>query len=112
MNAKRLEAQKRYDATLKTVRALKAAPAKWTLPHVYKALMNGQFSALRCTGKYSDDYAYDNAINFGKGDFSERAADFVRRIMEAPSGWRTYANGAVVSVCCHSFDCNDFTFKL
>lgn len=92
--------------------ALKAEPAKWTLPHVFKALLNGQFSTLKCTGKYSDDYAYDNAVNYGKGEFSDRAADFVRRIMESPSGWRTYGNKGNVSVCCHSFDCNEFTFKL
>ena len=90
---------------------LKTAPAKWTLPHVCKALLNGQFKSLRCNGVYTDDYAYDAAVNFREGDLSDQAADFVRRIMESPSGWWAYATGTTVSICCHHFDNNSFTFQ-
>ena len=45
---------------------LTSMPKKWTLAHVKKALMNNQFSDLRCRGRYTDDYQYDAATNFGQ----------------------------------------------
>lgn len=93
------------------VHPLPAAPAKWTIPHVIRALLNGQFADLQCTGVYTDDYAYDAAANYRQGVITNATA-FARRIIESPSGWWTGANGDSVSVCCHSFDNNRFRFVL
>lgn len=104
--------------------APKKAPKKWTVAHVTRALLAGQFSGLTCDGVYSDDYAHDAAVNFHKGDFSHAAVHFARRIIESPSGWHAYAdqrwNGNapsegipnLIHICCHSFDSNHFTFQL
>ena len=97
------------------VKPLPAAPVKWTVAHVVRALLAGQFSKLKCNGVYTDDYAFDNAVNFQQGDFSKNAVAFARRIMESPSGWWASTRGelpGVVSICCHSFDSNEFTFDL
>ena len=32
-------------------------PAKWTLPHVWKAILSGQIYEGHCAGRYTDDYA-------------------------------------------------------
>ena len=100
-----------------TVHPLKEKPAKWTVPHVVRALLSGQFSNLKCDGKYSDDYAYDNAVNFHIGEFGQRegaAVAFARRIIESPSGWWAYDrdDSGRVSICCHHFDSNSFKFEL
>jgi len=92
---------------LSVYRALKSMPQKWTLRHVYAALINGQFTDLKTNYRLSDDYAFDNAVNFFK-DKPLNAISFVADIMESPSGWWcNYYNGAV-TVCCHSFDSNEF----
>jgi len=84
-------------------------PKKWTLTDVVRALTCGQADDVRCDGKYTDDYAWDNAENFGKGPTS--ALHLARRIAERPSGWRVYAkdNGRI-SVGCHHFDYNSFIY--
>ena len=98
------------------VHPLKEKPKKWTVSHVVRVLLAGQFSRLECDGVYTDDYAYDNAVNYHKGDFSDHAVAFARRILENPSGWWAYQRDGVdsnrVSICCHHFDSNSFTFEL
>jgi hypothetical protein len=96
---------------LAVMKPLKEEPKKWTLRHVLRALVNGQFQELKCDGRYSDDYALDAADNFGRGKI-ESAKSFAKRIMESPSGWWTHKNGGWVSICCHHFDSNSFVFKL
>jgi len=87
---------------------LKKFPKKWTLRHVFAALNNGQFKDLKCKGVYTDDYAYDNAVNYRMGEI--KAPDsFLKRILESPSGWWCFEQNGVVSICCHSFDSNEFT---
>lgn len=93
------------------VKPLPAKPAKWTVAHVVRALMAGQFSSLKCNGVYSDDYAYDAAVNFHQGEIKNAVA-FARRIMENPSGWWAHEDSDSVSICCHHFDSNEFVFKL
>lgn len=95
-----------------TVAPLKTLPAKWTIPHVVRCLLNGQFERLECDGIYTDDYAHDAAVNFHKGDFSAHAQAFAKRIYESPSGWRAYEHSGRVSICCHHFDNNSFTPKI
>ncbi|SHJ62887.1 hypothetical protein SAMN02745165_02810 [Malonomonas rubra DSM 5091] len=96
---------------LAVIKPLKEEPKKWTLRHVLRALLNGQFKELRCDGQYSDDYAGDAARNFGRGEIANARA-FARRIMESPSGWWTHSGENSVSVCCHHFDSNSFVFDL
>ena len=43
---------------------LTSEPKKWTLPHVARAIINGQFTGLKSDGTYTDDYAFDAAVNF------------------------------------------------
>lgn len=93
------------------VNPLPAQPAKWTIPHVVRALLCGQFTNLKCNGVYSDDYAYDAAVNFHQGEIKNATA-FARRIMESPSGWWASESNGEVSICCHSFDSNSFRFEL
>lgn len=93
------------------VKPLKSAPKKWNLTHVYKAIINGQFKDLRCKGKYTDDYAFDAAYNFMQGNI-KRPLEFIRDIIENPSGWWTNADQDTISICCHSFDSNCFIFVL
>lgn len=92
---------------LNRVNPLKAKPAKWTIPHVLRALFNGQFEDLKCNGVYSDDYAFDNAVNYQKGAI-KNAIDFAQGILESPSGWWTSEREGIVHICCHSFDSNEF----
>ena len=42
-------------------------PEKWTLPHVWKAILSGQIYMGQCDGRYTDDYAYDAAVDFKSG---------------------------------------------
>lgn len=91
---------------------LPAAPAKWTLAHVVRALVNGQFSELECRGKYSDDYAWDAATNFGKGALTD-ASDLIQELVEDKSGWWVSArDGGSIVVGCHSFKSYGFTLDL
>lgn len=96
---------------LHNLKPLKENPKKWTVKHVIRALINGQYAGLRCKGVYTDDYAYDAAYNCQRGIINN-AVSFAQKIIESPSGWWASANGETVSICCHSFDSNEFTFKL
>lgn len=55
---------------LNNLNPLKSAPKKWTMSHIVRALANGQFKSLNCEGVYTDDYAFDAAYNFQKGEVS------------------------------------------
>lgn len=60
-------------------------PKTWTITHVYKAILAGQITAAHVDGKYTDDYAYDAAINFGACDFNP--LELAKALIEHPSGW-------------------------
>ena len=93
--------------SLSALKPLKAIPAKWTMRHVYAAIANKQFKRLQCKGVYTDDYAWDDAVNYRKGDIKS-PLDFLQSIIDSPSGWRCYASGNSVAVNCHHFDTNEF----
>lgn len=101
---------------LSRIKPLKKMPKKWTLPLVVRCLVNGQFTDLRCKGKFTDDYAYDNHINFARGDFSGHALKFAKDIFENPQGWHAsdynYQKDGSISISCHSFDLNEFKPKI
>lgn len=94
------------------LKPLKQAPKKWNLTYAKRALANGQFTNLKCTGRYSDDYAYDAAVNFGKGPIS--AMPLLQDLVTSPSGWRSYIDedSGRVTVNCHHFDNNSFVLQL
>jgi hypothetical protein len=92
---------------LANVKPLKAIPAKWTMRHVYAAIINHQFKSLKCQGVYTDDYAWDDAVNFRRGEIAS-PLDFIQAIINSPSGWRCYGSGGKVIVNCHHFDNNEF----
>lgn len=90
------------------------APAKWTLPHVWKAILAGQIYLGQCDGYYTDDYAYDAAVNFREGVGLELPS-FAKKLIEDASGWHVYpdkieGNCVQLSVNCHSFDLNTLYF--
>ncbi len=90
---------------------LKSIPKKWTVPNAIRALLNGQYRDLRCNGVYTDDYAYDNAVNYKRGVIADAVA-FCVDIIERPSGWWVSERDGKVSICCHSFDSNEFAIAL
>jgi hypothetical protein len=96
-----------------TYKPLTEKPAKWTLTHAIRALWNGQAENLQCNGRYTDDYAYDAASNYGKGAISNARA-FAKQLIESPSGWRAVDEGenGMVGVHCHSFLYNNFRLNL
>jgi hypothetical protein len=49
------------------VKPVTEMPEKWTILHLRKILANGQFRSYTQDFYYTDDYAYDAAVNFRKG---------------------------------------------
>lgn len=87
-------------------------PKKWTLSHIWKAIYSGQIVAARRDYRYTDDYAYDNATNFGEGELDgDSLADLAEKIIESNySGWwvnlnRIDENGNyIIDLGLHSFE--------
>jgi len=85
------------------LKPLPEKPKKWTLSHLYRALANGQINGIKCTGHYTDDYAYDAAVNCEIG-LSASSEALLIDILESPSGWRVYeTNDNNIEIHCHSF---------
>lgn len=90
-------------------------PEKWSLPHVWKAILAGQIKTAIKEMHLTDDYAYDAAVNFGKGEID--SLELAQEIVESPSGWWVRAeeekNGVIaLSVNCHHFDYNKLYFQI
>jgi len=97
---------------LKRLKPLKEVPKKWTLKHALRAIACGQFTDLRCKGKYSDDYQYDAAYGYHAGEI-KKPLGFIKKIIEDPQGWWTsLQESGEVYLCCHHFDSNDFMLKI
>lgn len=90
---------------------LTEVPTKWTIPHVIRALWNHQYEGLKCDSYYTDDYAGDAAVNFRAGPIDDGRL-FASKLIEEPSGWWAQMTGSCVSICCHHFNSNSFTFRL
>lgn len=99
-----VESKRLLAVDLSTIRPLTEEPTKWTLAHVLRAIVNGQYEGLKCNYRHLDDNCHD----YGKGEI-KNPIEFIKGIVEAPSGWwvRKNDNGSV-SVVCHSFDSNEF----
>lgn len=97
--------------SLAEMKPLTQAPAKWSVRHAIRAIINKQYEYLRCKGVYTDDFAHDAACNYQQGEITNNLS-FAERLIESPSGWWASGYNGVVSICCHSFDSNEFKFKL
>lgn len=89
-------------------------PAKWTIPHVWKAILAGQIYQGHCDGRYTDDYAYDAAVHFREG-VGLHLPSFAKKLIEDSSGWRVYpdkveSDHVQLSVNCYTFDMNTLFF--
>ena len=90
-------------------------PKKWTIAHVWKAILAGQIFKGVKDGHYTDDYAYDAACNFGTGS-RLHTISMAEKLIESPSGWwvcvdKIKDDGTIIlGVNCHSFDSNTFYY--
>lgn len=68
-----------------------------------KAIMAGQVKQVVCAGRYTDDYAYDAAVNFNKGvtkDLNELAKELID---DRGKGWWLNWNDGKLSLNCCQF---------
>lgn len=82
--------------------------SKWTIEKVAKAILSGQVKQGIRDMRLTDDYAYDAAVNFRKGE-SVDLLDFAKELVESPSGWWLRVDEAnddtiKLRVSCHHFD--------
>ena len=102
---------KRLYSPFAKLNPLKEVPAKWTIPHVVRALMSGQYTSCTCDGRYTDDYRGDAANNFGKGEAD--AQDLAEKLVDSPSGWWVSpGRNGKIGVSCHHFLNYSFSFSL
>lgn len=72
---------------------------------IAKAIRAGQIVAGRTEGRYTDDYAFDAATDFGRGEIDVQA--FAQDIYEHPNGWRFWwrdESRREITAACHTFD--------
>ena len=93
---------------LSIIKPLKEEPKKWTVPHVVRALVNGQFKDLKKNYYLTDDYTWDAVVNCKEGPILD-VINFVEDIVKRPSGWWVSRSHGAIGICCHSFDSNEFT---
>lgn len=65
------------------INPLKKMPKKWKVNDLIKAIANNQYSYLGRDYKYTDDYAYDSAYNYGANDFMNPIS-MIEEIIENP----------------------------
>lgn len=66
-----------------------------------KAIMAGQVKEVVCAGRYTDDYAYDAAVNFNKGvtkDLNELAKELIDD--RGKGWWLNWSDGKLSLNCC------------
>lgn len=99
------------------VKPLKKMPAKWNKTNIVKAILTGQIFKGIKKATYTDDYAYDGAINYGKGrslDLLELSESIINN---GSDGWRfnidKEENGVIeISASHYSFDYNTLYFDI
>lgn len=65
--------------------------SKWTIDKVAKAILTGQVTQGVQDMRLTDDYAYDAAVNFRKGELFDLLG-FAKELTESPSGWWVYVD--------------------
>ncbi|MGP9039208.1 hypothetical protein ACT1WM_22290, partial [Bacillus stercoris] len=81
---------------------------KWTIQKVAKAILAEQITKGVRRMTLTDDYAYDAAVNFRKGEIMDLVS-FARDLIERPYGWWVRVDEVTdktmkLSVSCHHFD--------
>lgn len=95
-----------HESQLKAVyKPLKEEPKKWTIPHVVRALVNGQADDCRC-----DNYTSDNDDMDRKRKGPRDAIAFARELVNDPSDWWVLPENDRIVVVRHSYDENSFEF--
>lgn len=90
---------------------LKREPSKWTKREAIRAIANGQYSWLRCDGRYTDDYYEDDQQNYRRGDITNWM-EMVEKILTG-DGWRVYEDEEKrIHICCHHFDYNSMKLDI
>jgi len=89
-------------------------PKKWTLAHVWKAILSGQITHGKINMILTDDYARDAADNFHI-DKEIDLMQFARELVTDPDGWRVYRMGdsedvIELGLSCYSFDLRTLYF--
>lgn len=89
-------------------------PKKWTIGHVWKAILAGQIQTVFCQQRLTDDYRFDAATNFGAGELDP--FEFARDLIEERSGWWVSAKedekGKIaLSVNLYHFNYNTMIFE-
>lgn len=95
---------------LSAYKRLTEKPKKWTIAQVVRAIINGQYDELKCTGVYSDDYAYDSSVDYRRGDLDPIA--FAERLVAGSDGWKAWDSSDYVCINCYNFDNNKMKFNL
>lgn len=73
------------------------------LPALLKILRSGRID-LRCSGRYTDDYAWDAQTNFGRGAQDQDATDqLAREIKACSAGWYARLSDGALRLQCHTF---------
>jgi len=96
------------------LKPLTKEPKRWNVRLATRAILNGQYDWLKCDGKYTDDYAFDAAHDFGRGEISNNLS-WVAGVIERPGGWRVAVKDEeekILWLCCHHFNTNTFKFNL
>lgn len=114
--ATRYESEQKSIETFSPFRQIKPikTPSKWTISHVWKAILSGQIYSGKVDGRYSDDYAYDNATNFSEGRGIDLIS-FAAKLIDSKSGWDVRpvnqdGSKVTLSVNCYSFNMNTFYY--
>jgi len=82
-------------------------PSKWTVAHIWKAILSGQIYKGVKDGYYTDDYAGDAANNYGEG----RKLDLIKladEIIDSGKGWSVQVENEKDGIIMLSFDCYSF----
>ena len=95
------------------VRPLQKLPAALTLRHVVNAIMAGQVTSACNEGDYTDDYAYDNAVDFNRGTLTVSGLlELCKELVEQPSGWHVFNfQQSVDGTCCIKLACHTFAYR-
>lgn len=95
---------------LSVYKRLTETPKKWSIAHVVRAIVNGQYDELKCTGVYTDDYSYDAAVDYKRGNLDPII--FAERLVTGNDGWKAWESDDYVSINCYHFDNNKMKFNL
>lgn len=97
--------------SLERLKPLTSKPKKWTYPHLVRALANGQFRQLYQSYRYTDDYAHDAAMNYGRQMLNPYG--LVEDLVRNKSSCRNlFDRGGEISFGNHMNDSKSLVFEL